>query len=428
MAAGQLDDTNGLSKKVYARVKGKIQSLHPDVAVYQKILGDYDPDADKVGESYNVPVVLQRPNSVTFVGSSPTASTNYLAGQPMVIKQASITPTVIHLPETQELTALGRAAASGVGSFAKFAVPLYAAMMDTMRTRLELGYVRGQKGLGTVDSINDLGGSPKKMEIVITAATWSAGIWYALGPGATLDSFTSTTKNNASGALKITAVDDDNRKITVEYTGTAVDEVDPGDVLYQEGAYTGSAFKEMAGAIAFASNTGSLAGIDAATYMNWKGNTMDIDGPISTDVIQEIAGKMRNRGANGELLFMLSQKRYGIVANEYIARGVIDQRYNPSNQKQGQKEISFEAYGFGKIMIVPHPFIHDGELLCSKPSSCTKVGGSAPRFGIPGFDTEDFPRWERSLTATEATCFMYGDEGYLNKTPNHSLYGTGITD
>lgn len=420
MAAGDLDNVNGIAKKVYD--KAGIQDLRPKSAILQRRIG-WDKGTRQIGESYQISVALRPPNGFTYPGST-GAGTAMKAARPMIIKQASITPFEMDLREQISYTALSRAAKEGEGAFAQLSGELFKGMKMAAANRLEAGILLGQRALGEVEAVTDTSGGTA--DLTITAATWRPGLWWAVGEGTTLDAFTSTTKNNASGPLVVSGITTASRKIRVTYTGTLANEVAAGDVLYFEGAWDGTTYNEMPGLLAQSGNTsGTSLGLSAATYMNWKGNTYDVAGPISSDVVEDAVSQLRDRGAAGRLSMHLANKNYSVVLNELKQLRVIDSSYSPDKTKVGTKSILLESPDVGEIELVNHPFMAWGEFGLFSEDDCGRVGSSDLTFGVPGFEKEQLFRLVDGYNLAEIQLFT--DQCVVNKRPNHSMLGTGIT-
>lgn len=413
-----LSAVNGLTKKVYDK-SGLKQAL-PGSAIIQKRIG-YEKGSRKVGESYNVPVVLRPPNGFTYAGSDGSVRT-LKNPRNMVTKQATIIPFELDLREQVAFAALTRAAEEGEGSFAQLAGEVLKWMKFSTANRFEAGIIHGQRGLGVVEAVTDLGGG--LADLTITAATWAPGLWWAMGEKSTYDTFTGTTKNNASGPIVLEGIKAAERKITVSYTGTLAAEVAANDVIYFEGAYDGVTYLEMPGFMAQSANTtGTSLGLSAATFSNWKGNTLNVAGPISFDVMEEALGIVRDRGASGKITAYLSNKRYGALVAELKSLRVIDSSYSPGKGKTGYSAIGYESREFGEVEIVNHPFFKHGEFLLLEEDECGRVGSADMEFGVGGT-----PTWERVANTNAVETVLMHDQCVIAKMPSHCLVGTGITD
>ncbi len=420
MAQLTIAEVDGAAKRVY---ESAIKDLRPKSSILTN-RASWEEGSRGVGEDYRVSVTLRPPNGFTHAGSAGTSRTALKAARPMVIKQASVTPFEIDLREEMLMLALSRLKDQGEGAV----VGLFGEVMKGMKlsagNRLEANVLTGQRGLGTVEAVTDLGSS--QMDITITEATWRPGMWWALGEGTTLDSFTSTTKNNATAALVLAGVKASERKITVTHGGTFSSECAADDVLYFEGAYDGSAYYEMNGLLQQGSNTtGTSLGIAANTYGNWKGNTKSIGGNLTLDILEELCGELRDRGASGKLSAYMSNKTFAGLASQVRALRVVDSSYSSEKNKVGEKGLSFVSPEFGEIELVIHPFMAQGELYIQKDEGVGRVGSSDLTFGVPGVQSEKLFYVTPDYNTVEAR--LFSDQCIINKSPNHTYVATGIT-
>jgi hypothetical protein len=414
-------DVNGVQKRVYD--KSGLKNALPGSSVLQREIG-FDGGSRMVGESYQFGVVLQPPNGFTFVGSG-GAITTLKQGRPMLIKQAAITPFEMDLREQYAWAALSRAAEQGEGAMAAITGEILKAMKFSASNRLEATMLLGQYGLGTVDSVSGSGGTAV---IVITEATAASGLWWALGPGCTLDSFTGTTKNNGSGALVVQKWAAAARELTVSYSGTLASEITAGDVLYFEGAYDGSSFYEMPGLLVQGSNTsGTSLGLSASTYPNWAGNSYSVGGNITADIVEDMASVLRDRGASSKLSLFVNNKNFSRLMAEVKTQRNFDASYSPEKAKVGVKAIEYETPDIGVIELVNHPFLMNGISLMLDSTDCARVGSADLQFGVPGSGEVDAPVWERVPNTNAAEVVLFSDQATILKMPSHALVGTGIT-
>ena len=418
-------DINGMAKRVYD--KSGLQDLRSDCSIVTKRVG-WDKGSRAIGESYQSPMTLRFPNGFTYLGSAGTANTALKQPRPQVVKQASVVPSAFILEERLVTQALARAAAAGDGAFAALASETYKGMKLSASNRVEASIIIGQKTLGTIETVTDLGAG--LADLTITQATWRPGLFWALSEGATFDAWTVGTKNNASGPLVLAGIKAAERKITVSYTGTLASEITAGDNLYFEGATTDPtsavAWNEMAGLIAQSSNiTGTSLGIDASVYGNWKGNTYDVGGNFNSDVIEDAVGLLRDRGASGKLELYLANKSFGQAMAEAKVNRNFDASYSPERAKLGHKAIGYASAEIGEIELVNHPFMAQGEFLLINPANVGRVGSMDLEFGIPGVDGEQ--HWYPIMGTNLAGIQLQTDQCVINKRPNHSMYGFGIT-
>jgi hypothetical protein len=320
--------------------------------------------------------------------------------------------------------ALSRAAEEGEGAFAALTGEIFKAMKAAASNRLEAVQLIGQKPIGIVESVTDLGSSTGK--IVFTEASWRPGLFWAVGEGATMDAFTATTKNNASGPLILKSIIAADRAITVTHSGTLSSEVQADDTVHFEGAWDGTTFYEAPGLIAQASNlTSTSLGLDANTYSNWKGNTYNVGGNLSTDIMEDAFAALRDRGAMGMLSMYLSNKGQATLLSELKSQRVLDSSYSPAKQKTGTKAIELETPDIGEVEVVNHLFMARGEFLIQSDADVCRAGSSDLTFGVPGFESEKLFLLTEGYN--EAQVILFSDQCIVNKRPNFSMHGTGIT-
>ncbi len=412
-------EVQGLFKKLY----GGLEDLRPASAILQRRI-DFN-GRKRVGESYNVAVCLSPPNGFTYAGSSGEVK-QLKAARNAVIRQATLTPYEMDLREQIAFTVLSRAADEGEGAFKDATSEVMQAMMTSASNRVEGSMLHGQRGYGTVDTsgVTDLGGNLATVQI--TAGTWAPGLWYAYGENSTWDAFTSTTKNNGSGALILKGVDGDTRKLTFQYSGTVASEVTDGDILYPEGAYDGTTHADMPGLLGQASNTSGLSlGLSAATYTNWKGNTSAVSGPLSHGVLEKGIARLRDRGCKARLTAYVANKRYSELALELSALRILDNSYKPTNEEQGIESFAYRSPDVGRVEVVNHPFMKEGEVLIQPDGNCERVGSSDVTNRLPGAG-EDISTFLPDYNAMQVGAFS--DQACINKRPNWSYLFTSVTD
>lgn len=423
MAEVTYEQVSGLTKTVYD--ESGVKDLRADCQIISKRVG-FEKGSKDLGDSYKVSVALRLPNGFTYAGAqtSATTSTTLKAARPMLVKQASVVPMELDLREQVLWVALSRMAEKGKGSFASLFGEILKGMKTSGGIRVEDTLLNGQRSRGTVESVADAGSS--RLTITFTPATWRPGYWNHVGEGATFDSFTGTTKNNAGGPLIVYSINGAERKVTFDHSGTYSDEVAAGDVLYPEGAYDGTTWYEPAGLMAQAGVTsGSSLGLDTSLYNNWKGNLMDVAGEMSFDVLEDACAQLRDRGMTGKITGYFPNKTIGKLAAELASRRVIDSSYSPSKGKVGHKNIAFETPEIGEVELMFHPFLALGEGLLNNDEDCARVGSSDITFEVPGLPKGQIFRHIADKNACEVA--LFSDQAPINKKPSRALRFTGIT-
>jgi len=419
-SSGEVDfaDVNGLAKRIYDR---DLKDLRPSSSILQRRIG-WEKGTRNIGESYQIAVCLQPPNGFTYAGSAGGLVTLKQARN-AIIKQASITPFEMDLREQLVYAALSRAAKEGEGSFKQLTAATFEAMQKAAANRLEMAMIHGQRGLGTVSSVTDNGSN--KATITFTDASWAPGMWWAIGVGGTLDSFNGTSKDNSGGPLVVVNIIAASEQVQVSYTGAFGTQIQANDVIYFEGAWDGTTYNELPGLMAQGANTtGTSLGLSGTTYPNWQGNTDNVGGNVSSDVIETEVATLRDRGASGKMSAMGSNLWFSVLMNELKQLRLFDDSYSPEKGKQGFKSVSYYSPEVGEVELVNHPFFKRGEHLIINEEDCARIGSSDLTFGVPGMDEQLF-RLVDGSNAVELQLFT--DQATVLKAPNHTLVATGIT-
>lgn len=402
---------DGLFKDVFSE---KLIKAVPDFAILQeKAKFSY---AEKgIGLKYNQPVSLTHEAGFTYTGTNGTI-TALKAAANSVIQNAEVTSSEVVLRAQLSNTFITRAMEKGEKSFEKSLSFKVFDMNAAFRKRQEIAMLYGQSGVGTVESATDLTGGV--CEIVITAATWAGGIW-AGAEGARLDSYTSSTKNNASGVLTITKVDSDNRKLTCTFTGTLSSEVAAADVLYFEGAYG----NEMVGLQKIVSNSTTLFGIDAATYSLWKGTSVSVGAALTHAKLQEYVARAVNKGLMEKCVVLVSPKLWGALLSDTAALRMLDSSYSTKKMQNGAASLEFYSQN-GLLEVIAHPFVKDGDCFIMPLESLKRIGSCDVTFGLPGGDDKYFT-WLPEYNAVELRAMA--DQAIFVDRPAQCVYLSGIT-
>lgn len=413
-------------KAAAKRVVADLEKAQP----FNEVLGKRVPFNGKLkrmGQSFNIPVVMQPPNGVTYIGKDPTAS-SLLAGRPMSIQEAIAYSYELDVMEQTPWAVFDRMK-GGESSVEAYMAILMLFLKRTAQTRKEVSMLLGQYGLGTIDSVTD---NTTYATLVITAATWRGGLWWMLGPGATLDSFTSTTKNNASGAVVLIGVNPTARSIDVTFTGTLASEITAGDVLYPEGAYDGTTHYDMPGLLVQNSNTtGTSLGLSATTYKNWAANTAAVGGVFTEDAEEYYLGLLRNRGGKGKMTVYLPEPTWRDRVGQHGGKRVFDDSYTPNKQVAGEQEFDYSTKVYGRVEHELLSFLADSEIMLQIDDNCTVVGSRDTRLGIPSRLGDDVDSEGSNLLHVPATnygeSYATHDLGVVQRMPSSAMVLTGVT-
>lgn len=403
-------------KVVYA---DKVAEMVPPWAILQNEIG-FAAKAKLLGKYYSQPVALSHESGFTYNGTAGALAT--LNGPVQAaMEDAQVYGSELILQTRATYKALSQAASAGERAFKQTSSWLIKGMNDATRKRLEIAMLYGQSGLGTVSTVTDLGSSVA--EIVITEATWAAGIWSG-AEGSYIDSFTSTTKNN-TGTLQITKVNCDSRKLTVSYSGTIANDCAAADVLFFKGSNAGSSsFNEMAGLQKQLTNTGSLFNINAGTYSLWAGNSVTVSGPLDFGVLQDATSKAVGKGLMSKVLCLVSPKAFARLATDQAAMRVFDGSYSSDKAKNGSKGITFFGAN-GEMEVKVHPMVKDGDAFVLPVSDIIRIGSVDLTFEVPSVEGEKFFTLVPNTNSVEFQCMA--DQAIFLEKPAHGVFLTGIT-
>lgn len=407
---------DGLFKKVFAP---KLEKAVVEHAILQNLIPFAKSDKE-LGQYFEMPVALSQEQGFTWNGTAGSAVA-LKSAKNSVIKPAQVYGYELVLRTQMTNAFMTRASQKGEKAFEKALTFKVDDMNRSIRKRLEIAMLYGQSGVGTVESATDLTGNVA--EIVITEATWAGGIW-AGAEGATLDSFTTTTKNNASGVLTITKVDSDNRKLTVTFTGTLSSEVAASDELYFETSNAGSSsFNEMVGLKKIITNSSTLFGIDAATYSMWRGSTVSSAGALTNVKLNSWVAKAVNKGLMEGCIVLVSPKGWGALNSDLGALRMLDSSYSSKKGTNGSESLEFYSQN-GKLEVIAHPFVKDGDMFILPKEAIQRVGSVDVQFGLPGGDDKFFT-WIPDYNVVELRCMA--DQSIFLDRPATAVYVSGLT-
>jgi hypothetical protein len=408
-AANTVATLTGLFKVVYA---DKLQDLVPDFAILQKRFGFTQGDK-ALGSLYAQPVNLSHEAGFTYNGEAgAVADLNDAVNG--VMKEAQIKGSEVILRSQLSYTALARAASQGQRAFKKASAWKVEDMNNSTRKRLEISMLYGQTGIGVVSSLSS-------QDIILTEQGWAGGIW-AGSENSYIDVYQSDLSTLRRGGLKITAVNSETRTLTV--TGTTTGIV-ANDVIFYKGTNSSGTFNEMAGLKKILTASTTIFNIDASTYSLWKGNTHDLNSTALTLAkLQAAVAKPVNKGLMGPLLLLVSPTTFGNMVTDQSALRSYDNSYSGGKLENGGESLVFHAVN-GKIEVVAHPFVMDGDAFAIPVESLKRIGSVDLTFGVPGMD-EAFFTLVPAKSAVELQCMA--DQAIFLEKPAHGIYFQEISN
>ena len=414
---------DGLFKVVYG--DGPVKAI-PEVAILQKEIKFEK--ANKIGKSYNFPVILSSEAGVTYLAAG-AGVTTLNAAIAATLKEASVDANQIIVRGQMDYEAAAKAVTSKE-SFQSATELLVMNLQETGSKRVEIAMLYGQSttGLGTADSSVNL--STTSTTITMLAAGWAPGIFAGL-EGATLNFYKvsdDTLISSAANAIfTLTSVDFTNKKIVVTGTTTGIAALDTalaaGDCyIHFQNAKT----SEMVGLQKIAVNAGTLFGISAASYGLWSGSTYSFGSAAVTSAkLLNMAGIAVSKGGLlGEATILLSPKSFMNLSGT-----MTDNRRFNGGIKETEGVAGFESIVLmgpnGKLNIMPHPFVKEGESLLVPFKQIRRIGTQEFSFQTPGRKDELF------LHVSDANAYelrLYTGQAIICLKPAQLVYGNGIVN
>jgi hypothetical protein len=408
-AVNTVSTLDGLYKEVYGT---SVVNLLPEFAILSREIKFKE--SEKIGEGYSVPVKLQYEHGFTYGASGDGAFTlnSSVAG---VIKKAVVNSAQIVLRSQMDYEAAFKAVSSGKQAFMDATQAMVENMTESFAKRQEIAFLYGGTGLGVISADPVVS---TDATIIMTDASWAGGIWVGM-ENCELDAYAGASKVNSNAALVIVSVDIPNKTIVVSGNASDLSALDAADVLY----FRGAKGKECNGIDKLLTNTGSIYGIDASDYALWKSSSYDAAGAISMEKVLEAASQATVLGLKEDTLVLCSPSSWTDLNNDLAALRRTDSSYDSSKVSNGTKGI--EYYGVnGKMEIVAHPMVKDGEAFILPVKRLKRVGSTEITFRRPG-NPNSFFRELESSAGFELRA--YSDQQLFNEAPGMSVKITGIT-
>lgn len=449
MSAAQYTDQtvlDGILKPVF----GELQWLLP----YDCLIQRNTPfsKADAVGKDFEEPLQVKTSWGVTFGGSSGDVVA-LIDSSPSKTVSATVKPFLTILGDKISYSMYDRGG-EGAGKKSFIATGAFAAKNLTQQLRrvLEMSMLCGQDGFGIVESYST--GTIATGRIVVTAASLRTGI-LAFLEGAKMDiSDLATTTLIADGAagdsagVGVLAVDIDNRRIDLvalpTLGGSATPIVLAGtQTLFIHGANPSVAatagYMEMVGMQKqISATTGTVFGVNKATYQAVRGNVVPTVGSISAGALTTGAAKAINRGFQGEMWAYVSPLTWGELNARNIAQRVFDSSYKKGEAQIGSDALKVTGNGI-TLDVRSHSMMSDSTYMLIPKDGPKRIGSAYENSGvdaegedvntdisfmIPGTN-ERFVQPVPGFTAVKVEC--RSDQAIYLPKPAHCVLGTGIT-
>lgn len=416
MAEYSTTEIEGLRKIVYAdRLENAVPEDTSIAADVPFIEGE-----KRLGNTYNKPVRLTRSHGWTLSTAGNAFALN--DAEPCVTKEASISGVEFVIRETIAYAVLGQLKKTPKEGKARAFVDatghVYDSMTEAANFVREIMLIYGAGSVGTVNSQTDDSGTSQTFDF--TAATFIPALWSGMENGF-VDVYSSGgTKRNTTGTMQVTAVDIDNRAVTFLGTEGEMDNIAATDLVYLRGMYGTSvkSFKDIF------SNTGTLFGINAATYSLWKGNSYPASsGQFVFDTVLKALNKPAGRGFKGKMNAYVSTASWNDAMNNLAALRRYAEK-NKASMEQGADGIKFHFHS-GTLELKHHLLMMPSIALCFPPAACKRIGSTDLTFKLPGTENY-FPSQLSDNAGIQVR--GYWDQAPFSSRPKDGLVVTGLVN
>lgn len=349
--------------------------------------------ADKIGKSYNFPVILSNEAGVTYLaaGSGVQVLNDSIAA---VMKEVSVDANQIICRGQMDYEAAAKAEKSKE-AFKSATELLVMNLQETASRRVEIAmlYGRSATGIGVADSSANINATSTL--VTMLASQFAPGIWSGL-EGALVNFYkvsdNSLVSSGADAVFTVGAVDYVNKTIKFSGTATGITALDAailaGDCYIH---FKDAKSAEMYGLDKIITNTGSIFGIDASVYGLWQGSSYSAGSAALTTakILNAVGLAISKGGLIGECDVLLSPKSFMNLSGT-----MTDLRRQNGGQKEVNGIAGFETITLmgpnGMINLVPHPFVKEGEAFVVPVKQVRRIGSKEFSFQTPGRQNELF--------------------------------------
>lgn len=411
---GTATTLDGLTKRIH----GELVKTLPEFAIVQGLI-PFQQKA-KLGKEYQVDVVLSRSHGVTFQRTARQTAYTINAARTMQTLPASTYGAEIVMREQVANGVLAAAESAGERAYEGALPLLVASVLETHRFYIELNGLYGQKDIGAIESLS---GAGTTRSWVITSATWATGIWSQL-EGAAVDAWdpTLTTQRNTNALVAVDTVSPDSRTLAVTGNATDLTAILAGDVLVPRGAKG----ETTEGLDKIITNTGSLFGINAATWSQWKGNTFSAgNAPCTIFTLGAAMARPVGRGLIGKKVTVLTNE---LSFFDIAEDGAGLRRFQDSQKMgidQGTQSLTFTGSNGNQLEVISHPMVKRGEAFGIVAKDWIRGGESDIVSGLPGNGSAD-KFWFDMADANGKEMRNFSSQFYMCLRPSMQFKVTNI--
>lgn len=360
-AADTLTTLNGLVKNRYA---DSVVNVVPNFAKILKMTKFSK--KDRLGNTYNQPVILSNEQGITFGNSSSTLPLALNSSIAMTMQNASLSSEFFALRGQIGVDAIIRT--SSKDQAIEDALELLVTnMVESMSEYIESVLLYGTVGLGSTGTVAFVNNSATSE--TVTVQDFAPGLW-AGKEGAQVNFYNgaSLVSSGTDSVFTITGVSynattpaSSTMTVSGSATGiTALNALSGTNLKIYWNGVGGAAGCEFPGIAAVAANTGTLYGVNAANYSLWNGTSFSCNSaPLTFGKLQEAIAVAVSKGLNEKAHVLVSPVTWANLLNDQAGL----RRYTGSTEakfQNGAEELSYFSSN-GELVIVPHAMIKPTE-------------------------------------------------------------------
>jgi hypothetical protein len=292
-------------------------------------------------------------------------------------------------------------------------------------------YGQSATGIGFTGSSSNIDANNTK--VTLATAGWAPGVWAGM-ENVLVEFFKNSDGSKVGGgAYSVTAVDVDNKAITVQRSGQAgaLDTaISGGQCNIAFAGARGATFTSYVEApgldYAVTLAAGNTLWNVSTNYSLWRGNNYSCNSGALTfgKVISGINKAVGRAGLAEDVDLYCAVDTWPSLADSFSAARVLDSSYTESEGKTGVRRLTYVGVN-GLIRVTGHPCVKAGEAFAVPLKRCKKVGSSDVTPNVPGRGDELFVL----VSGVNAVEFRtYSDFCFFTESPAKCVKFTNIVN
>jgi len=412
-------NTAALLKRIYGELANPL-------APSDTLAGDikFVPQNKQNGEDYRFPVRLGLEMGATY---STTHDSYALNGAVDGIYQVAALQGAEITMRAQlsygEMTRLSDSKGDSVKAYDQGVAVKIANMIQgaELHREMNLLYGPGTNALANIGVISGIAvaAAAGVVTVNISRASFIPGFWQD-ARSAQLDVYNGATQRNPTTAFTVTGVDIVNCRVQLTGATAEAAAVAATDVIFFRGARTSS----MVGMQAICENTGSLFGIDASSFPQWKPINYPVNGSLTFDKVAECLSVLADNGlTDGCTLYLNNRAWTDLLTDEVALRRYLGSS-SSETAKPGFKKLEFIT-NVGLTVIKPHRYLKQSLAFAVPTQEWHRVGSTDITTTAPGNPDEYFFLQQPSNNGAEIRA--YSDQAIVSEIPFHTAILSGIS-